>query len=69
MVESGNRTGAEIARLFRVHRSSISPYRSRTAQINRERSRERPSVPKVWRAIVSKFLYKRGRRFEITNAA
>ena len=24
MVESGNRTGAEVARLFRVHRSSIS---------------------------------------------
>jgi hypothetical protein len=24
MVESGNKTGAEVARLFRVHRSSIS---------------------------------------------
>jgi plasmid maintenance system antidote protein VapI len=24
MVESGSKTGAEVARLFRVHRSSIS---------------------------------------------
>jgi DNA invertase Pin-like site-specific DNA recombinase len=31
MVESGNKTGAEVARLFRVHRSSISRLLSQAA--------------------------------------